>query len=378
LNLQNPLDVKTLRSFLVALVLLVANSGLAQKHHYFPLKDTTQTCVRLLFAGDAMQHSTQYLWAWDKGTRQYNYEPNFRYLRPHLAKADINIVNFETTLSGKPYGGYPKFRTPDAFFEDMVDAGFQVFALANNHILDGDKRGMKRTLKTVAPYPNLGAYLDTAQRSEQYPLIFHIDGMKIALFNATYGTNQLTPVFPANVNYIETEQLEIDLAKSLKDTTIDLRVMYIHWGTEYQLYHNPYQGGVGQWLADLGVDLIIGGHPHVVQDYEVLTAADGRRVPVMYSLGNLVSNQRWENSNGGIITTVDIDRKTKKIVKIDYVPCYVHKGTLLDEKRNYYCIPTTDYLSGKLPFTLPNDSIEQELILFHNNTVNRIPTTPVE
>ena len=363
------------RSYLLLICVLfsyVLNNLLAQGHHEFALKDSSRNYVRLLFAGDAMQHSTQYLWAWKKDTRSYDYEPNFRYLRPYLADADINIVNFETTLSGKPYGGYPKFRTPDAFFDELVDAGFQVFSVANNHILDGDKRGMRRTLKKLSPYPTMGAYRDTTERTDQYPLIFHIDDIKIALFTATYGTNQLTPTWPCCVNYIETEQLEIDLAKSLKDTTIDLRIMYIHWGTEYQLTHNAYQQGVGQWLADLGIDLIIGGHPHVVQDYEVLTAADGRRVPIMYALGNLISNQRWEDSNGGIMTTVDIDRNSHEIVKIDYIPVYVHKGSLLGERRNYYCIPTSDYLKGQLPFTLPNDSIENELKIFHRNTSKRL------
>lgn len=350
----------------------------AQVHYEFPLKDSTRTYVRLLFAGDAMQHSTQFKWAWDVSTRRYDYEPNFRYLRPHLAEADINIVNFETTLSGKPYSGYPKFRTPDAFLDEMVDAGFQVFSVANNHIVDGGKRGMKRTLKKLSDYPTMGAYLNMSQRSEQYPLIFHIDDIKIALFTATYGTNQLLPSAPHWVNYIETEQLEIDMAKSLKDTTIDLRIMYIHWGTEYQLKHNAFQQGVGQWLADLGIDLIVGGHPHVVQDYELLTAADGRLVPVMYSLGNLISNQRWEDSNGGIMVTVDIDRITHNVIKLDYVPVYVHKGSLMNERRNYYCIPTYDYLNGMLPFTLPNDSLEQDLRLFHGNVTTRIPTTAIK
>lgn len=368
------------KSFLILLALIGSISGciFAQGHHNFSMKDLSKSYVRLLFAGDAMQHSVQFRWAWNPDTKTYDYEPNFRYLRPYLAEADINVVNFETTLSGKPYSGYPRFRTPDAYFEELVDAGFQVFGLANNHIMDGDSRGFARTLKMLSPYPNMGAYMDTTQRSQQYPLIFHIDGMKIALFTATYGTNQLLPVAPNWVNYIETEQLEIDMAKSLKDTTIDLRIMYIHWGTEYELKHNAFQRGVGQWLADLGIDLIIGGHPHVVQDYEVLTAQDGRRVPVMYSLGNLISNQRWVDSNGGIITLVDIDRATKKVVKIDYVPVYVHKGKLQNERRNYYCIPTPDYLEGKLPFILPNDSLENDLRLFHTNTTNRIPATPVE
>lgn len=362
------------KSFSILLVLFLFVSGgiLAQGHYHFPLKDTTLSYVRLLFAGDAMQHSTQYKWAWNQQTRTYDYEPNFRYLRPYLAQADINIVNFETTLSGAPYAGYPKFRTPDAFLDALSDVGFQVFALANNHVLDGDKKGFARTIKKLSPYPYIGAYMDTMQRSQKYPLIFHIDGMKIALFNATYGTNGLLPVWPNCVNYIETEQLEIDLARSLQDTTIDLRIMYIHWGTEYQLKHNAYQQGVGQWLADLGIDLIIGGHPHVVQDYQVLTAKDGRHVPVVYALGNLISNQRWEHSNGGILATVDIDRATREVIRVNYVPVYVHKGSLMKERRNYYCIPTPDYLEGKLPFSLPNDSLEQDLRLFHRNTVKRL------
>lgn len=370
--------MKTLRYSLLMLATLLATICVAQSQHHFAKKDSTRSFVRLLFAGDAMQHTTQYLWAWDKASRQYNYEQNFRYLRPYLKDADISVVNFETTLAGKPYGGYPQFSTPEAYFEEMLDAGFQIFTLANNHVVDRGPKGMKRTLKKMNPAPCLGAYLSSKQREEQYPLIMHIDGMKIALFNATYGTNQLLPVAPHNVNYIETEQLEIDLAKSLKDTTIDLRVMYIHWGTEYQLHHNAYQQGVGQWLADLGIDLIIGGHPHVVQDYEVLTAADGRKVPVIYSLGNLISNQRWENSNGGIMAIVDIDTQTRKIIAFNYIPVYVHKGSLMNERRNYYCIPTTDYLQGKLPFSLPNDSLEQDLRLFHQNTIERLPATPVD
>ena len=116
---------------------LVCLCTAAQSQHYFSMKDTTKSYVRLLFAGDAMQHSTQYKWAWVERTKSYNYEPNFRYIRPYLADADINIVNLETTLSGKPYGGYPRFRTPDAYFYALVDAGFQVFSLANNHICDG-------------------------------------------------------------------------------------------------------------------------------------------------------------------------------------------------------------------------------------------------
>ena len=102
------------RFLLIFFSSFIIATSFAQGQHYFLMKDSTKSYVRLLFAGDAMQHSTQYKWAWEEQTKSYNYEPNFRYIRPYLADADINIVNFETTLSGKPYGGYPRFRTPDA------------------------------------------------------------------------------------------------------------------------------------------------------------------------------------------------------------------------------------------------------------------------
>lgn len=366
------------KSISVFIALLVSWSTYAQNIFSFQMKDSARPYIRILFAGDAMQHSPQFKWAWNPADHNYNYEPNFRYLRPYLAEADINVVNFETTLSGEPYSGYPRFSAPDAYFNELVSAGFQVFTLANNHILDGGKKGVVRTLEQLSSYPNLGAYLNPEERADKYPVIFEIDGMKIALFNATYGTNGLTPVPPHSVNYINMEQIRCDIENSLKDLSIDMRIMYIHWGDEYQLKHNKNQQRMGQQFADLGFDLIIGGHPHVVQDYEVLTASDGRRVPVVYSLGNLISNQRKIHTNGGIVAMVDIDRKTRELIKIHYVPVYVHKGSLMREQRNYYCIPTYDYLDGQLPFTLPNDSLEQDLRLFHNNVLNRIPATPVE
>lgn len=366
------------KTILLCLVLLSCSLSvaLAQRMTTFPIKDTTRPYIRLLFAGDAMQHSTQYIWALEDGKHFYNYEPNFRYLRPYLDSADINIVNFETTLSEGNYSGYPHFRSPDAWLKALADAGFQVFALANNHILDGGKKGMLRTLAKMEPFPHCGAYADTIQRRKTYPLILNIDGLKIALFNCTYGTNQIVPTPPTYVNYIETEEIQMDLERSLKDSTIDLRIFFVHWGTEYELYHNAIQQGTAQWLADMGADAVIGSHPHVVQDQQLLIAKDGRIVPVIYSLGNFVSNQRWENSNGGIVAQIDIDRTTHNITRISYVPFYVHKGYINGQK-NYFCVPTPDYRSGRLPFRLPSDSLNNELLIFDRNTTRRMGESPL-
>lgn len=348
-----------------------------------------QEVVSLLFGGDAMGHEPQFQWAYNSATDTYDYEPNFRYVAPYIAKSDLAIVNLEVTLAGKPYSGYPTFSTPDSYKDALVGCGFDVFTLANNHILDRGKRGMERTLEKVSDCPNVGAYYDAADRAARYPLILEVQGLRIALFNVTYGTNGFFPVAPNIVNYIDTAQIAADL-RSIEDKNIDLKIMSIHWGDEYVTRAIPKQRELARWLADAGFDLIIGGHPHVVEDAENLTVTRVRdnkeeevQVPVVYSLGNLISNQRRLNTNGGILVRVDIRRTDAAILKVSYLPCYVHKGTISFKKngkqvteRHFFLLPTPDYLSGKLPFKIDKES-EKALRLFHKNTTERLPNLPV-
>ena len=363
---------------LLIIVLASISLGIsAQSVHSFPVRDSLRNYVRLLFTGDAMQHSPQFKLAWNSKTRSYNYEPNFRYLKSYIKSADVNIINVETTFPGSDYCGYPRFRTPDPFFHAMVDAGFQVFAVANNHILDSGSKGLQRTLNLMKDHLTMGAYLNQQERVAHYPIVVQVGAIKIALFNATYGTNDLKPAKPNSVNYINKKQIEQDMATSLQDSTIDLHIMYIHWGTEYELAYNAEQHKMAQWLANLGFDAIIGSHPHVVQGVELLQSSDGRLVPVAYSLGNLISNQRWQNANGGAMALLDIDVETKELLSLDIIPVYVHKGRLggkgdadYPNTNNYYCIPTTDYLDGKLPFYLPSKEVN-ELKIHHQNTTKR-------
>lgn len=343
-----------------------------------------ENTVSLLFAGDAMGHEPQFQWAYDPKTDTYNYEPNFRYVTPYIYRSDLAIVNLEVTLGGKPYSGYPTFSTPDSYKDALINCGFDVITLANNHILDRGKRGLERTLDLVADCPNVGAYYDSLDRAKRYPLILEVQGLRIALFNVTYGTNGFYPVKPNIVNYIDTAEIAADL-RSIEDDSIDLRIMSIHWGDEYVLKAIPKQRQMARWLADHGFDLIIGGHPHVVEDAEYLTVTrivDGqevqKQVPVLYSLGNLISNQRREHTNGGIMVQIDINHADASIQNVTYLPCYVHKGTIAYEKdgqpvreKHFFLLPTTDYLEGKLPFTLDSES-DSAIRRFHKNTTERL------
>lgn len=348
-----------------------------------------QETVSLLFAGDAMGHEPQFQWAYNPQTDTYNYEPNFRYVMPYINKSDLAIVNLEVTLGGKPYSGYPTFSTPDSYKDALVNCGFDVITLANNHILDRGKRGLERTLDKVADCPNVGAYRDSADRAYRYPLILELQGLRIALFNVTYGCNGFFPVKPNLVNFIDTAQIAADL-QSLEGKDVDMRIMSIHWGDEYVTKAIPKQRELARWMADKGFDLIIGGHPHVVEDAEYLTATRVRdnkevqvQVPVLYSLGNLISNQRRLNTNGGIMVRIDILRDNAEIKNVSYLPCYVHKGTISykkDEKniteKHFFLLPTTDYLEGKLPFKLDAEA-EKALRIFHKNTTERLSNLPV-
>lgn len=350
-----------------------------------------QETLSLLFAGDAMGHEGQFQWAYNASTDTYDYEPNFRYVTQYITPATLAIVNLEVTLGGKPYSGYPTFSTPDSYKDALLNCGFDVFLLANNHILDRGKRGLERTLDQLADIPNAGAFRDSSDRAARYPLVMDVQGLKIAVFNCTYGTNGFRPVAPNMVNYIDTAQIRRDM-RSLDGQHIDMKIMTIHWGDEYVLKALPKQRKMAQWLADLGFDLIIGGHPHVVEDGEYLTTTrivNGERVekqvPVLYSLGNLISNQRREHTNGGIMVRVDIRKSDAGIVNVSYLPCYVHKGSIsytrdVDNKRvterQFFLIPTPDYLNGRFSFTLDAES-DANLKRFHKNTTERLANFPL-
>lgn len=336
-----------------------------------------QDKVTLLFGGDAMGHSPQFQYAYDAKTNTYNYEPVFRYIKPYVEAADLAVVNVEVTYGGEPYSGYPNFSTPDAYHDALMEAGFDVMLLANNHILDRGKRGLERTLRVIGEVPNAGAYSDSIDRVKRYPLIQDVKGLRVAIFNCTYGCNGYYPIAPNMVNFIDTTEIMRDM-ESIQDQAVDLKIMCIHWGVEYELQAVKRQNDIAEWLTQKGFDLVIGGHPHVVENAEMRN-----NVPVFYSLGNLVSNQRREHTNGGLLVRVEVDLATRMITRAEYLPCYVHKGTITYVKegenvteRQYFILPTTDYMSGKLPFTLSHDD-DAALRRFNNNTRKRIPEFPV-
>ncbi|MBQ3635148.1 MAG: CapA family protein [Bacteroidales bacterium] len=266
--------------------------------------------VRLLFAGDMMQHDGQIKAAYDTATKGYDYSSYFRYLSPISLDADLAICNLEVTLGGAPYKGYPQFSAPDEYAQEIMDAGYDIFLTANNHCLDRGKKGLERTIDWLKDkdIPQIGTYKDSLDRAKRYPALTEYNGVKFVLLNYTYGTNGLKVKGGNIVNYIDKAVIKKDIAKA-KALEPDYIIACMHWGIEYVTTPNKEQKDMAKWLINQGVDHVIGGHPHVVQPVEIIETKDGRKHFVIYSQGNVISNMRKKNTDFGVLVGLTLQAK---------------------------------------------------------------------
>lgn len=261
----------------------------------------------LLFAGDAMMHEAQIAAAKTGGT--YDFDGYFDAVKPYVESADFAVVNFEASLGGRPHRGYPCFSAPDEYATALSDAGFDFFLLANNHILDRNDRGLHRTIATLDSLgiPHTGIFHNKEDRTSRVPAMVNVKGFSLAILNYTYGTNGFTPRGDAIVDYIDTQVIESDI-KAARKAGAELVAVCIHWGDEYKLLPNAAQKSLADKLTAMGADMIIGGHPHVVQPMEMRCRADGSKTLLVYSLGNFISNMKTDNTRGGAMVRVHVER----------------------------------------------------------------------
>lgn len=268
--------------------------------------------AELIFAGDAMQHQRQ-IDAARMPDGSLDYSPYFSALKPYISGADYAVVNLETPLGGAPYSGYPMFCAHDNYVTALTDAGFDLMLSANNHILDRRDSGVIRTISTFQSLgvPWIGIYRDASHRQEVLPFIREINGFKIAFLNYTYGTNGFVKRTPIEIDYIDRELMARDV-QAARQQGAELIAVCIHWGDEYKLLPNKEQKSLAAYLDSLGVEIIIGGHPHVIQPME-LRRSDITHRPVLtvYSLGNLISAMRTTDTRGGALVKVKIGRTLK-------------------------------------------------------------------
>jgi len=321
-----------------------------------PQKDSVT--IKIVFAGDLMGHMP-WINSGKKGDT-YNYDTSYTFIKPYIQQADFAMLNLETTLNGPPYKGYPMFTSPDELARDAKKAGFDFMALANNHCIDKGKSGVKRTLHVLdsLKIPHTGIFNDTLEYTNTYPPVVDVKGVKIAILNYTYSTNGLQVFHPNVVNMIDSNSVleGIRLAKAKKP---DLIVSVVHWGNEYSRHESDWQVQYARLMADNGVDIIFGAHPHVIQPIKTLPSKRDPKqvVPVFYSVGNFISNQDERYRNGGMFAEVTITKVDGKITIDDYtyLPFYIRQNKA---NRSYVAIPLNNWETKGGQFKMTNgDSV---------------------
>ena len=296
--------------------------------------------VNLMFVGDAMQHAPQ-ITAAQQSDGTYDYSPCFQYIEDDVRWADFAVVNLECPLGGKPYTGYPCFSAPDNYAMQLRDVGFDLFLTANNHCLDRRDKGLMRTCQMLDSLgiPHIGTYRDQQERDKRIPYIVNVKGIKIAFLDYTYGTNGIPIQGNVIVDFIDQQQIADDIALARQRGAHAICVN-LHWGIEYQLKPVASQRTLADWLVTQGVDLIIGGHPHVVEPMEVRYSKEyDKKVLLVYSMGNFISNQSDIDTRGGAMVKVSLRMENGHAVVEDphYKLFFVQKPVASGQ--NYVLIP---------------------------------------
>lgn len=230
----------------------------------------------------------------------YSYAP----IASMIEEADIAFINQETLMAGEGYAWsyYPRFNSPQEVGKTLANVGFDIINIANNHMLDKGGAGLRSTIAFWRSQPVLliGDYLSRDELSEVD--IYEYEGLKIAFVSFTYGTNglQLAAGREEVIPYLDREFVTARMEQA--KAAADLVIASCHWGDENVFTPNAQQREYAQLLCDLGADVIIGHHPHVIQTVEWLQSEDGgQRTLCIYSLGNLMAEMAGQyNMLGGI------------------------------------------------------------------------------
>ena len=294
--------------------------------------ETTQPLrskVTLVAVGDNLIHNTL-IAAGEKDDGTRDYSSFYENIKGDIEKADIAIINQETMLGGESfeYSGYPMFNTPWEVGEAAINAGFDVFTCATNHSMDKGAAGIEKELEFFSQYPEV-THVGTNASEENYNKITYVEknNIKFALLNYTYGTNGI-PIpedKPYIINMLEENKVKKDITEARKNS--DVVIVLPHWGTENSHDVNEQQKKYIKIFSELGVDIVIGTHPHVLQPVEWVTNEQtGKKMIVYYSVGNFISHQvNLDQLCGGMAEiTIEKDADGINISEAKLAPVVCH------------------------------------------------------
>lgn len=295
------------------------------------LVQTTDLTIGMV--GDILLHNPLYTYT--------DYNPSFASVKSRMMSIDFLLANQESLPGGVEFGlsGYPFFNSPKHIIRDLKNNGVDMLSIANNHTMDQQEIGLLKAIKHMKEYhmPYVGGY-ESLEDSETFRIV-EVKKVRIGILGYTYGLNgQETPLGKEYmVSLIDSDKMISEII-ALKEL-VDIIVVSVHWGNEYELQTSEMQIELSGMLANAGADIIFGHHPHVVQPYEKIGETS-----VFYSLGNFYSGQQFDSTNIGGIAQIPINKSDiagRSFIQVG-TPEFYPTAVIKDKDSKYIVVPLKD------------------------------------
>lgn len=332
--------------------------------------------IDIVSLGNLIIHQSQINGA--KNENGYDFSPSFQYIKEMVSEADISLGILEGALAGGEPTGYPIFNSPDEVIDSLRDTGIDVVNYANNHIYDYDDEGLQRTIE-ITKEKGLDVLGIKSTEEEKSYLVKEVDGVKIGFASYVFETETINGYKTINsnpvsinsenlintFNYNDLESFYNRIASeisAMKAEGVEFIIASMHWGEEYNTYIEATQNEIAKKLNELGVDIILGGHPHVIQPYEIICNESGHSTFVIYSQGNSLSNQSEQEigvaeSEDGIMIKFTLEKKDGNVSLKEYkiIPTWVYKEEKGDGTYYHKIIPVEEALANPDKYGINSD-----------------------
>lgn len=295
-------------------------------------KNTSYPTVSFVAVGDNIIHENVYQYAYKQGNNEtYNFKPCYQNIKEYISNHDLAYVNQETLIAGDQYGihGYPNFNSPEVLINDLEDTGFNMVSSATNHSMDLGKDALIASSRIWKQHSNIlfsGLYEN--QEDRQTTKVIEKNGIRFSFLAYTFGVNESTnyksiqrqlKTYPYILGQLDKEQIKEDVTKAKAES--DVVIVAVHWGKEGHSEISDLQHEYANYFASLGVDVVIGNHPHLIQPIEKID-----HTLVVYSLGNFLSTMKDAyNQLEGMISFNFVKKENEiSIENIQYIPLINH------------------------------------------------------
>ncbi|WP_409227815.1 CapA family protein [Gudongella sp. SC589] len=337
--------------------------------------------LKIVSVGDLMFHMPQ-INAARGSDGLFDFNPPFKYVFERIQNADLAIANLETVIAGdhKGFSGFPRFNSPEAVLDAIAGTGFDLLVTSNNHSLDGGKEGIINIIDEVTDRGM--EYIGTSKDLRRPYVVIDKNNIKLGILSYTYGLNGLDSLLTREerenmVNLIDRDLIREDIL-SVKEEEVDLVIAYMHWGNEYHSKSSQGQRELAEFLNHNGVDIVLGTHPHVIQEVEYISS-ETKKTLVVYSMGNFISNQRYDTmgvsaTEDGMLVEIDVVKTLPDgptyLSNVKFVPSWIQR-VWQGNAYSYRILPVEAAIAGDIDLELDpvtRDRLEKSL----SDTINRL------